>query len=100
MDKQQEIIKALGVKPHIDVDQEVRRRVDFLKKYVLDAKADGLLIAISGGIDSAVAAGLCKQATDELTKEQGKEYKTLGVFQLMASRSIFQTAMRLPKRST
>lgn len=26
-------------------------------------------------------AGLCKRATDELTEETGKEYKTLGVFQ-------------------
>jgi NAD+ synthase len=40
-----------------------------------------LLIAISGGIDSAVAAGLCKQATDELKAESGQDYITLGVFQ-------------------
>lgn len=81
MSLQQEIIASLGVQPVIDVDQEIRKRVDFLKKYVLNAGAKGLLIAISGGIDSAVAAGLCKKATDELTQEQGKEYITLGVFQ-------------------
>lgn len=81
MSLQQEIIARLGVKPVIDPEEEVRRRVDFLKEYVLKAKADGLLIAISGGIDSAVAAGLCKRATDELTAEQDKEYRTLGVFQ-------------------
>jgi NAD+ synthase len=81
MSLQQEIIARLGVKPVIDPEEEVRRRVDFLKDYVLKAKADGLLIAISGGIDSAVATGLCKRATDELTAEQGKEYRTLGVFQ-------------------
>ncbi|MFC4303080.1 ammonia-dependent NAD(+) synthetase [Cohnella boryungensis] len=78
---QQEIIAALGVKPTIDADEEIRRRVQFLKDYVVQASATGLLIAISGGVDSAVAAGLCKRATDELSQETGKEYITLGVFQ-------------------
>jgi NAD+ synthase len=81
MSMQREIIAALGVKPEIDVEQEIRRRVDFLKRYVNDAGATGLLIAISGGVDSATAAGLCKRATDELTAETGREYMTLGVFQ-------------------
>ncbi len=81
MSLQTEIIAKLGVKPEIDIDEEIRKRVDFLKNYVLGANANGLLIAISGGIDSAVATGLCKQATDELTAEKGKEYKTVGVFQ-------------------
>lgn len=78
---QQEIIARFGVKPTIDVEEEVRKRVDFLKRHVLEAKVSGLLIAISGGIDSAVTAALCKRATDELTAETGKEYITLGVFQ-------------------
>lgn len=81
MGLQEEIIARFGVKPVIDVDGEIRRRVDFLKEYVLKSGADGLLIAISGGVDSAVATGLCKRATDELTAEQGKEYMTVGVFQ-------------------
>lgn len=81
MSLQEEIIAALGVKPAIDVESEVRKRVDFLKSYVKSAGAKGLLIAISGGIDSAVATGLCKLATDELSEEEGKEYMTLGVFQ-------------------
>lgn len=81
MTLQEQIIERLGVKPAINPEEEVRRRVDFLKKYVLEAGASGLLIAISGGIDSAVATGLCKRATDELTAETGKEYMTLGVFQ-------------------
>ncbi|MFC4102370.1 ammonia-dependent NAD(+) synthetase [Paenibacillus xanthanilyticus] len=81
MSMQQEIIERLGVKPEIDPDQEIRKRVDFLKDYVRKSGTTGLLIAISGGIDSAVATGLCKQATDELSEETGKEYITLGVFQ-------------------
>ncbi|MNN30336.1 NH(3)-dependent NAD(+) synthetase [compost metagenome] len=59
----------------------MRKRVDFLKEYVRSSRTTGLLIAVSGGIDSAVAAGLCKKATDELSEETGNEYITLGVFQ-------------------
>lgn len=81
MSLQQEIIALLGVKPSIDPQEEIARRVGFLKEYVTKAGASGLLIAISGGVDSAVATGLCKRATDELTAETGKEYMTLGVFQ-------------------
>ncbi|WP_106768972.1 ammonia-dependent NAD(+) synthetase [Paenibacillus faecalis] len=87
MSLQEQIIAELGVKPSINVEQEVRKRVDFLKSYVKDSGAAGLLIAISGGLDSAVAAGLCKLATDELTEELGKEYKTLGVFQPYGTQS-------------
>ncbi|MDF2669932.1 MAG: synthetase [Paenibacillus sp.] len=81
MSLQQEIIVKLGVKPQINPKEEIRKRVDFLKQFVLQANMSGLLIAISGGVDSAVAAGLCKQATDELSQETGREYITLGVFQ-------------------
>jgi NAD+ synthase len=81
MSKQQEIIAALGVKPAIKADEEIRRRVDFLKSYVKKSGTTGLLIAISGGIDSAVATGLCKKATDELREETGMDYRTVGVLQ-------------------
>ena len=81
MSLQEEIIAKLGVKPSINVESEVKARVAFLKDYVKTAGATGLLIAISGGLDSAVATGLCKIATDELCEETGREYMTLGVFQ-------------------
>jgi len=84
---QQQIIERLGVKPSINAKEEIRKRVDFLKQYVLQSKANGLLIAISGGLDSAVATGLCKLATDELTAETGKDYMTLGVFQPYGTQS-------------
>ncbi|MHA0856454.1 ammonia-dependent NAD(+) synthetase [Paenibacillus sp. CMAA1364] len=81
MSLQEQIIAELGVKPTINEETEVRMRVDFLKDYVKKASSTGLLIAISGGLDSAVAAGLCKMATDELSIETGQDYMTLGVFQ-------------------
>ena len=34
MTLQQEIIQALGAKPQIDVEAEIRRSVDFLKAYL------------------------------------------------------------------
>ncbi|MFD0716572.1 ammonia-dependent NAD(+) synthetase [Paenibacillus sp. GCM10027626] len=81
MSLQQEIIERFGVKPSINPEEEVRKRVDFLKSYVRQSGTTGLLIAISGGLDSAVAAGLCKMATDELSAETGQDYMTLGVYQ-------------------
>lgn len=82
MSIQSKIINDLGVRPEIDAKDEILKRVDFLKTYLVNnPSAKGLLIAISGGIDSAVATALCKRATDELTREQGEEYITLGVFQ-------------------
>lgn len=80
-DLQKEIIERLGVKSQIDVQTEIRKRVDFLKSHVLSSKTAGLLIAISGGVDSAVTAALCKRATDELSEQTGQPYETIGVFQ-------------------
>ena len=97
MSLQHEIINMLGVKPNIDVDEEIRTRVQFLKDYVQQAKVTGLLIAISGGIDSAVVAGLCKQATDELAKETGMEYMTLGVFQPYGEQDDIQDSYAVAK---
>lgn len=34
MTLQQEIIRALGAKPHINAEEEIRRSVDFLKAYL------------------------------------------------------------------
>lgn len=81
MSLQKEIIAEFGVKPVIDVQEEISKRVQFLKSHVKQSGTTGLLIAISGGIDSAVAAALCKKATDELAEESGMDYRTLGVFQ-------------------
>lgn len=97
MSLQEEIIATLGVKPSIHVESEVNNRVAFLKEYVKNAGATGLLIAISGGIDSAVVAGLCKRATDELSQETGKDYMTLGVFQPYGSQADIEHSYAVAK---
>ena len=47
-------------------DEELKSRigqtVEWLRERVREAKAKGLAVGISGGVDSAVVAGLCRQA--------------------------------------
>ncbi|WP_350344419.1 NAD(+) synthase [Proteinivorax tanatarense] len=43
-------------------DLELENRVEFLKNYTEKAKANGLILGISGGKDSAVVAALAKRA--------------------------------------
>lgn len=81
MSLQEEIIARFGVKPVIDPGEEIGRRVDFLKHHVKLAGARGLLIAITGEADSAVAAVLCKRAADSLSEESGRTYMAVGVLQ-------------------
>lgn len=72
MSLQQEIIQALGVKARIDVEEEIRRSVDFLKSYLQTYPfIKTLVLGISGGQDSTLAGKLCQQAISELREESG-----------------------------
>lgn len=69
---QQDIIQALGVKPQIDVQQEIRRSVDFLKAYLqAHPFIKTLVLGISGGQDSTLAGKLSQLAISELRDETG-----------------------------
>ena len=69
---QQEIIRALGVKPVIDVQQEIRTSVDFLKSYLKTYPGlKSLVLGISGGQDSTLTGKLCQTAISELRAETG-----------------------------
>jgi len=63
------IIKQFGVAKEYNIEADIKRRVDFLAKY-LDANpwAEGYLIGISGGIDSAVVAALLKMSVLDTNK--------------------------------
>jgi NAD+ synthase len=63
------IIAELNVTPSVDPAAEIRRRIDFLKDYLLASGAKGLILGISGGQDSSLAGRLCQLATEELTVE-------------------------------
>ncbi|WP_147802259.1 ammonia-dependent NAD(+) synthetase [Alkalicoccus halolimnae] len=67
---QKEIISSLEVKPEIDVQEEIRTRVNFLKAYLKKSGAKGYVIGISGGQDSSLAGKLIQQAIDELNEEE------------------------------
>ena len=52
MTLQQQIIKALGAKPQINAEEEIRRSVDFLKSYLQTYPfIKSLVLGISGGQD-------------------------------------------------
>lgn len=71
---QQEIIRALGAKPQIDAEEEIRRSVDFLKSYLTTYPfIKTLVLGISGGQDSTLAGKLSQIAIDELRAEGGGE---------------------------
>lgn len=78
---QQEIIEALGVNPTIEVDQEIRTSVDFLKSYLKTYPfIKTLVLGISGGQDSTLAGKLSQIAIDELREETGNtDYQFIAV---------------------
>ncbi|MFS0864343.1 ammonia-dependent NAD(+) synthetase [Fredinandcohnia sp. 179-A 10B2 NHS] len=69
MSMQEQIIKALNVKPVIDPKEEIKMRVSFLKEYILKSKAKGFVLGISGGQDSTLAGKLAQLAVEELRSE-------------------------------
>lgn len=74
MTLQDSIIKQLGVRPHIDAEEEIRRSIDFLKAYLyghLFLKT--LVLGISGGQDSTLAGRLAQLAIEEMRTETGNE---------------------------
>ncbi|WP_034914418.1 MULTISPECIES: ammonia-dependent NAD(+) synthetase [Erwinia] len=78
---QQEIITALGVKPEIDVDREIRTSVDFLKSYLKTFPfIKSLVLGISGGQDSTLTGKLSQMAITELREETGSaDYQFIAV---------------------
>ncbi len=69
MSLQAQIMKDLHVSPAIQPKEEIRKRVDFLKNYLLKTKAKGYVLGISGGQDSTLAGRLAQLAVEELRKE-------------------------------
>lgn len=69
MSLQAQIIKELNVTKSINPNKEIRKRVDFLKNYLLKTKAKGYVLGISGGQDSTLAGRLSQLAVEELRSE-------------------------------
>ena len=72
MSLQEEIIQQLGVKPSIDPQEEIRRSVDFLKRYLKKHPfLKTFVLGISGGQDSTLAGRLAQLAMEEMRAETG-----------------------------
>jgi len=48
----------------IDPDKVISEIIDFIRKVVKEANADGVVVGLSGGVDSSVVAELCVRALD------------------------------------
>ncbi|WP_262316058.1 ammonia-dependent NAD(+) synthetase [Lacticaseibacillus parakribbianus] len=80
-EQQAEIIQALHVAPTIDVQAEIRRSVDFLKRYLRHYPfLKTYVLGISGGQDSTLAGTLTQMAVSELRQETGDaDYRFIAV---------------------
>ncbi len=65
---QSEIIAEMKVLPAIDVENEIRRRIDFIQHRLHVSRLKTLVLGISGGIDSSVCGKLAQMACDELNQ--------------------------------
>lgn len=51
--------------PELDFKKTVEEIVDFIREVVEDAKASGIVIGLSGGVDSSLTTALCVEALGE-----------------------------------
>lgn len=68
---QQRIAEALAVQASIDPQQEVHRRVGFLRDQLIETGQHVLVLGISGGVDSTVAGRLAQLAVEEAREKGG-----------------------------
>ena len=70
--EKQAVINEMKVLPGIDAEQEVARRVGFIKSQLKQSGLSSLVLGISGGIDSCTLGRLAQLAVDELNNEESK----------------------------
>lgn len=76
---QRHIIDTLHAQPHIDPEQEVKRRVAFIQDYLQATGTDGLVLGISGGQDSTLAGRLSQLAVEALREKTGAEVRFIAM---------------------
>jgi NAD+ synthase len=74
----QAIINEMQVKPEIDVENEIKIRVDFIKSQLQASGLKTLVLGISGGIDSSTLGKLAQMAVDQLN-QNSDEYQFIAV---------------------
>ena len=83
---QQAIIDEMKVLPEIDVQFEIRRRIDFIKSTLTNSGLKTLVLGISGGVDSSTCGRLAQLAIIELNVELKLSADSEGAFQFIAVR--------------
>ena len=95
---QQHIIEEMKVLPVIDAPFEILRRVNFIKKQLLNSGLTNLVLGISGGVDSSTCGRLAQLAINELNQETKSEtYQFIAVrlpFGIQADEDDAQLALR------
>ncbi|MFF5996637.1 ammonia-dependent NAD(+) synthetase [Lysinibacillus sp. KU-BSD001] len=78
---QKRIIEELHVLPKINVEEEIRKSIDFMKAYAeKHSFVKGFVLGISGGQDSTLTGKLAQLAVNELNEEAGeKKYAFMAV---------------------
>ena len=69
MSLRQQIVAEMKVLPDIDVNFEIKRRVDFIKNTLRATGLKNLILGISGGVDSSTCGRLAQLAVDQLNEE-------------------------------
>lgn len=67
--KQSDIVAEMKVEPEINANQEIRRRVEFIKHQLELSGLKTLVLGISGGVDSCTCGRLAQLAVDDLNKK-------------------------------
>lgn len=75
----QTIIDEMKVLPDIDVQFEIKRRIDFIKQSLTQSGLHNLVLGISGGIDSSTCGRLAQLAVDELNESTYNSYQFIAV---------------------
>ena len=83
---QQAIIDEMKVLPEIDVQFEIRRRIDFIKSTLTNSGLKTLVLGISGGVDSSTCGRLAQLAITELNVELKLNTSSESAFQFIAVR--------------
>jgi NAD+ synthase len=99
-----EIMAEMKVQPSIDVNAEIKRRIDFIKARLKAAHSTSLVLGISGGVDSSTCGRLCQLAINELNQEHpDTQYQFIAVrlpYGVQADESEAQMAVDFIQPST
>ncbi|MCW8995947.1 MAG: ammonia-dependent NAD(+) synthetase [Psychromonas sp.] len=76
----QKILQEMCVLPDINIENEIQRRIDFIKTKLKEAFCQTLVLGISGGVDSSTAGRLSQLAVEQLNHEENcNKYQFIAV---------------------